>query len=323
MGYFVFVGLWTVLTLVVLFVLGVMHEPEKDSSTKPFMVCTVIVSAITFVVVTIFCSTDTVANGHIGIKKQFSSLVGTTGEGLVTHAPWQSVDSVSVQNELRTYDMTQNNSAVSADSQPVFLTVQVNYSLQRDKAVELYRETGGHFVDRILDPAVYQNVKAETANYKAIDFARNREAIRAKIEASLATEVETHGLTINNVSLKNVGFTQALSKAIEATVEAEQNAKAEQEKVKIAQAQASQKVAEAKGSAESTFVQAKADADSTLVQARADAAAQRLKQKTLTPMLVQMEAIQKLNPNVQVIVCDSQQDCVPQAFVQVPAPGGK
>jgi len=46
----------------------------------------------------------TVENGHIGIVKQFGSLVGTTGEGLVGHAPWQTVSEVSVQNELRTYD---------------------------------------------------------------------------------------------------------------------------------------------------------------------------------------------------------------------------
>ena len=46
----------------------------------------------------------TVENGHIGIVKQFGSLVGTTGEGLAGHAPWQTVSEVSVQNELRTYD---------------------------------------------------------------------------------------------------------------------------------------------------------------------------------------------------------------------------
>jgi hypothetical protein len=41
-----------------------------------------------FGLVTPLKSIDTVENGHIGILKQFGSLVGTTGEGFVTHAPW-------------------------------------------------------------------------------------------------------------------------------------------------------------------------------------------------------------------------------------------
>jgi len=314
MGWFVLTGLLIGGVLLAEFFLAAAHtEPNGRSSgfnSKPWMIAVPVMALFVWIVITAFCSTDTVANGHIGIKKQFSSLVGTTGEGLVTHAPWQSVAEVSVQNELRTYEMNQNNSAVSSDSQPVFLVVQVNYSLQRDEAVPLYRETGGHFVERILDPAVYQNVKAQTANYKAIDFAKNRELIRLKIEKALSAEVGKHGITINNVALRNVDFTQQFSQAIEKTVVAEQDAKASEQTVKIKKAEAQQKVAEAKGSAEAT-----------LVQARADAQAQKLKQKTLTPLLVQMEAIAKLNPNVQVIVCDSGKNCVPQAFVQVKPTG--
>ena len=71
----------------------------------------------------------------------------------MTTAPWQSLEEVSVQNERRDYDMTGGNAAVSSDSQAVFLIVQVNHTLERGQAVALYRETGGHFIDRILDPA--------------------------------------------------------------------------------------------------------------------------------------------------------------------------
>ena len=61
-------------------------------------------AVVLFAGVTALMSFATVENGHIGIVKQFGSLVGTTGEGLVGHAPWQTVSEVSVQNELRTYD---------------------------------------------------------------------------------------------------------------------------------------------------------------------------------------------------------------------------
>jgi regulator of protease activity HflC (stomatin/prohibitin superfamily) len=244
----------------------------------------------------------TVENGHIGIVKEFGSLVDTTGEGFVTIAPWRSLTEVSVQNEIRTYGMgmdktdqmnTTSGSAVSRDSQAIFIEAVVNYSLQRDKAVKLYRETGGQFVERILDPAVYQNTKEVTARYKAIDFAQNREVIRQDIERALAEEVQKRGITINSVSLKNVDFTDAFAAAIEQTVEAEQQAKREEAKVRISEAQAEQVRAVAEG-----------ERDKRVLEATGEAQAIRLKGQALrqNPQVLSLTAIETLNPKVQLIV---------------------
>ena len=88
-----------------------------------------------------------------------------------------------------------------------------------------------------------------TAKFKAIEFAKNRERIRREIEVAIQEEVGEHGLRINNVSLKNVDFTEALSRAIEQTVEAEQQAKRAEAQVKIKQAEAEQAIATARGQA--------------------------------------------------------------------------
>lgn len=310
MGYFVFVGL-----LIVALVAGLLVSQVVATGGRLIAGATVAGVAVLFLIVTIFSSTDTVNNGHIGIVKQFGNLVGTTDSGLVTHAPWKSVSEVSVRQELKTYDMGQTNSAVSSDSQPVFLTVQVSYTLQRAGAVETYKQTGGQFEERILDPAVYQDTKEVTAGYRAVEFAQNRERIRQQIEEKLQKDVGTikddqhHSLPsihINSVALRNVDFTPALKQAIEATVEANQNAKRAQAQVAIATAEAESKVATAKG-----------DRDSAIARAEGEAQAQRLKQKTLTPELLTQQAIEKLNPNVQVIVCDSGKQCIPNAVLSV------
>lgn len=264
------------------------------------------VALLLVVILTAFFSVDTVNPGNIGIKKSFGKLVGTTSNGIVTHNPWTSVTSVSVQNTLRVYDMTQGNSAVTSDSQPVFLTVQVNYQVKRAEAVNLYQSTGGDFINRILDPNVYQITKEVTAKYTATAFAQNREAIRKEIEQRLGNVTGPQGIQINNVSLKNVQFTPALQAAIERTVESTQNAKREEAQVRVVQAQATQRVAAAKGTAEATLTQARAVAESN-----------RLKQRTLTPGLIQMAAIDKLNPNVSVIVCNQGQICIPNAVLSV------
>lgn len=291
MGFFILASLVMIATAV-----GILWGLANSQPGITFL--SVLGGIVLLIGATIMFSAHTVENGHIGIVKRFGSLVGTTGEGLVWTAPWESLDEVSVQNELRSYDMTSDNAAVSSDSQAVFLIVQVNYSLDRAEAVSLYRETGGHFVDRILDPAVYQNTKAVTAKYKAIDFAKNRDKIRQEIETAVGSEVTGHGLVVNNVTLKNVDFTEALSRAIEKTVENEQQAKAADAQVKVKQAEAQQAIAEARG----------------------QATAQRLRQRTLTPLLIQQQAIEKLNPNVQVIVCPPRTVCIPNG---VPLDTGK
>ena len=274
-------------------------------------IATIVSVIILTVVVTGFKTVKTVENGHIGIVKQFGSLVGTTGEGLVFIGPWQSLTQVSVQNEVKSYNMYDSGvdtvgAAVSSDSQPVFMTVAVDYSLDRSQAVALDRITGGQYVLRKLDKAVPQITKEVTAQYKATEFAKNREAIRLEMIKRLNATLGPIGLTINTVSLTNVDFTDALKKAIESTVEAEQNAKRAEAQVKIKLAEADQLVAAAQGIAKAN-----------ITEAQGEARANRLRQATLTPLLVQKLAIEKLNPNVEVIICDTKAICIPNAGSKV------
>lgn len=305
MGYFIFVGL-----IFLALVAGLLASRVVATNGSVIAFGSVAGAIVLFLVVTAFSSLTTINPGHIGIEKSFGKLVGTTGNGWIKHSPWSSVQSLSVQNELRVYDMTQNNSAVTSDSQPVFLTVQVNYQVERAHAVDLYQSTGGDYINRILDPNVYQFTKEVTAEYTATAFAQNREEIRNKIENKLGKKLRPEGIQINNVSLKNVQFTPALQAAIERTVEANQNAKQALAQVQVVKAEADQRVARATG-----------EAEAQVTIARAKAEAQRLQQKTLTPALLTQQAIDKLNPNVQVIVCDSGKTCIPNAVLAVAGQG--
>lgn len=304
MAFFVLLVLILIVGAVLFFGGRIAHSENPQGAGSLVAVLGAGGAIVLLLIVTAYLSVTVVQPGNIGIKKSFGSLTGSTSNGTQFHNPWTTVTSVSVQNTLRVFDMTQGNSAVTADSQPVFLTVQVNYQIKRAEAVQLYQSTGGDYINRILDPNVYQFTKEVTAKYTATAFAQNREAIRREIEQRLGNAVGPQGIQINNVSLKNVQFTTALQAAIERTVESTQNAKREEAQVRVVQAQAAQKVAKAKG-----------DAEATLTQAKADAASQRLKQRTLTPLLVQMAAIDKLNPNVSVIVCPQHTNCVPNAVL--------
>lgn len=329
MGYFIFIALLAIATIAVVVGLGLAETDATEGdhygrgATEEFkargwQAATVGAAIVAFLLVTVLFTTDTVDNGHVGLKKQFGAYApGATDDGLVTHAPWQSIVQVSVQDEKRTYKMgsqgidtgnvkvdVTGGSAVSRDSQAISLFVQVNYSLGKECVVPLYKSTGGHFLERILDNAVFQHAKSNTASYAATEFAANREKVRQSIEDDLAREVKGRCINVQNVSLLDVGYSPGLSAAIEKTVEAKQRAVAAEAQVAVSEAEAKQKIATANGSAQSL-----------LIDARATSLAQKLRQKTLTPELIQQQAIEKLNPNVSVIVCAAGKVCIPQAVI--------
>lgn len=275
---------------------------------------TIVGVLVAFIAVTGYNTVKTVENGHIGIVKQFGSLVGTTGEGLVFIAPWRTLAVVSVQNEVKTYGMYDNGenavgAAVSSDTQPVYMTVAVDYSLERDEAVSLYKITGGDFVARKLDKAVPQITKEVTATYKAVEFARNREVIRLEIGKRLNAAMKPLGIAINVVSLTHIDFTEALKKAIEGTVEAEQLAKKAEAQVAIKKAEAEQLVASANGIAEAN-----------IKEAEGEAKANKLREQALTPAILQKLAIETLNPKVQLIYCPPSSVCLPNGGTITPLP---
>ena len=108
----------------------------------------------------------------------------------------------------------------------------------------------------------------------------------------------------------NLGFSQVYTDSIEAKQKQVQDAQRAQARVAQVEAEARQKVAEAEG-----------EAKSNVARARGEAQANRLRRQSLTPALIQWEAIQKLNPNVAIIVCPPQTVCVPNSGI-VPVQGG-
>ncbi len=121
--------------------------------------------------------------------------------------------------------------------------------------------------------------KRITAQYKAVDFAKNRGEIRRQVEELLQAEMTPVGIQVNKVSLKNVDFTDALKKAIEATVANEQNAKAA--------------IASARGEATATRLRAEAEANKIRLEGRALAQ---------NPQILRKLAIEKLNPAIKLVV---------------------
>jgi prohibitin 2 len=163
----------------------------------------------------------------------------------------------------------------------------------------------------IVDARVPQVFKEVTATYQTQEITAQREQLREKTRTRLALELAPYDIKVVDVFVTNLGFSQVYTDSIEAKQKQVQDAQRAQARVAQVEAEARQKVAAAEG-----------EAKANVARARGESTANRLRQRSLTPLLIQQQAIEKLNPNVQVIICPPQTVCVPNSFVPVESGNG-
>lgn len=254
----------------------------------------------------------TVGQREVAIVYSFSgTITGKRDPGVVTIAPWQHIKKENVGIQHDEWSFGQDNSAVSRDQQKVFANLAVNYQIDTDNVIDLYKRVGPSWKTIIVDARVPQVFKETTATYQTQDITAQRERLREETRTRLAAELSPYDIKVIDVFVTNLGFSQTYTEAIEAKQKQVQDAQRAQAKVNQVKAEAEQKVAAADG-----------EAKANIARARGDAVSNRLRQQSLTNKLIQWEAIQKLNPNVSIIVCPPQTVCIPNSGV-VPVPSGR
>jgi regulator of protease activity HflC (stomatin/prohibitin superfamily) len=237
-----------------------------------------------WLVLTLFFFTfTTIEAGHVGLVKTFGNYTATMTPGWNSKFPWQTVDDadVRVQSKHIVMDGGAGGSAVSAETQPVYATVTLNYSVDPAHVLDLYRNVGPRYYDSIIAPRVQQVFKSATVEYKTIEVAPNREKIRVDVQQILDRQLDQYGINVTDFLIENLDFAPEFVAAITDKQVATQQAEAARAKVEQAKQEAQQAIAKARGEAESIRVRGLA--------------------LRRSPEVLQLEAIEKLNPNVQAI----------------------
>jgi len=256
-----------------------------------------------------FMMVKTVGQREVAIVYSFSgTITGKRDPGVVTIAPWQHIKKENVGIQHQEFGFEETNAAVSKDQQKVFANLAVNYQVDPAKVVDLYKRVGPSWKSIIVSSRVPQVFKETTATYQTQEITAQREQLRRETRERLAAELAPYDIKVVDVFVTNLGFSKSYSDAIEAKQKQVQDAQRAEAKIREARAIAQQQVEAAKG-----------ERDANIARAEGDARANRLRQKSLTPMLVQWEAIQKLNPNVSLVICPPNSVCVPNAGV-IPQP---
>lgn len=243
---------------------------------------------------------STVPTGYTGILTTFGRVEDRTmSAGVHFTAPWQKI----VKLDNRTQKVEINTQAFSSDIQQVDLKMSVNYCIDQATAQNLYKTVGKDYYNTVLYPRILENTKAIFAKYTAENLLAHRESLSDQVHDLLAIDAANYGITIINLSIEDIDFSDAFTNAVEAKQVAAQNkltAETQQAQKTMEQEQiAKRRIIDANAAAEEAKIQAEADLEVTKIQADAaeyaglkEAAKNKAISEWLTDTLIQYYYIQ-------------------------------
>lgn len=267
----------------------------------------VVIAGLWIVLATLSHSVHEVEAGHVGVVRTFGAITDQTSAGLKLTWPFQTLEEASVRVER--YDVG-DIEAFSKETQDVFMRATVNYQVSPRAIQTLYRQVGPNYIDTLLRPRVINFFKETTVTYRTVDIAPNREEIRQRVKERLTRDLEPFSIDIVDLLIENVDFRQEFKSAIEAKQVATQEALRQQQLIEARKAEAQQKIETARG-----------DAEAVRIAAEAQAEANRLLAQSLTPEVIQFQALQKLSDNVQIALLPSGEGVIidPTTLLNPPA----
>jgi regulator of protease activity HflC (stomatin/prohibitin superfamily) len=174
----------------------------------------------------------------------------------------------------------------SKDGSEFHVSPLLNYSVKRERVPYIfakYRVELSMIESGFLKTAVYDAFRVVANSYTADALISNRQEFEKKVREVLVDQLEPEGFILSQFT-SNLIYPETFKKAIEAKNNAVQTALTAENQVKTAEAEAKIKIARAEGNAKAM-----------LTNARAEAEANQLKQRTLTPMLIQQQWIERWN----------------------------
>lgn len=215
----------------------------------------IVIGAVLAVIAIIFAlNCFSVINvGERGVVVGFGKVKGTLTEGINFVNPLYSVKTFNIRNNK--YEATANSA--SSDIQKVVVSVAVNYNINEASVATLYATYGEDYINKVFLQNVQESVKSVSAQYPATELITKRDEVKAAIKEKLASTT-SDVITITDIAITNIEFSDSFDAAIEAKVTAEQNALASKNKLEQTKYEADQRVAQAKGEAEAIKIQAAA-----------------------------------------------------------------
>ena len=183
-----------------------------------------------------------------------------------------------LSHKYETYDIKVQQAVIetqaySSDGQTMDIELVIQYQIQSDKAIEIYKNYGGlEMLENKIETVSTEKMKSVLSQKSAMTIIETRATVSPDVEQSIMNAITNdYYVNITSVVLTDISFTDTFEKVIEDKMVAEQQklqAQYEKEKAII---QAEQELEVAKKQAEAQLEKAKKQAESELVLAQAEA----------------------------------------------------
>lgn len=195
--------------------------------------------------------------------------------------------------------------ARTSDGQVVLVDASVIFSVDPNKVVDVHIRWQNRYVDGVVR-SLSRGVIRDSVSQYGIEqvYSTHRVEMTDTIKAELTRRFADNGLFLVDFVLRNIAFSEEYSASVEQKQIAEQLAQQAAFIVEQRRQEAEQARQVAQGLADAVVIAAQGDAEARLIEAEAEAQAIELLAAALAlnPDVLTLEYIQKLAPNIQVML---------------------
>lgn len=264
---------------------NVTPTPKKKRKMPKFVLILALLAVVAIFVAS--TCTSVVPTGYTGILTTFGRVADyTLDAGFHFKSPFQQVTLMDNREQKTAF----STMAFSSDIQQVDVQGSINYNINKQTAMNLFKDVGVGYYNTLVNPRMQENLKAVFSKYTAEELISSRDKLSVEIREALSAEMDSYGINIISVSIENIDFTDAFTEAVEAKQVAQQSKlKAEIEQAQQtheAQQQAERQKIAAEAEANVQKIEADAAAYAIRTRAEAEAEANRLIAESLTEELI-------------------------------------
>ena len=130
---------------------------------------------LVWIVVTGVFSIALIGQRQVGIVYNFSgTITGQKSSGTVVIAPWQHIQTENIGVQREDFVLDQSNAAVSSDQQAIYADLSLNYRVDPQHVLSLYKSVGPSWKAILLDSRVLQDFKEITSQFTAEQITTQR-----------------------------------------------------------------------------------------------------------------------------------------------------
>ncbi|MBE0688964.1 MAG: hypothetical protein IH587_02435 [Anaerolineae bacterium] len=198
--------------------------------------------------------------------------------------------------------------ARTVDGQEVRIDVTVLFSIDPDKGNTIHERWQNRYTDDFIRPTARGIIRDVVSGFRAAAiYGLERGEMEVDIQSQLNQRMSEEGLTLTDLLVRDITFTDEFAQSIERAQIAEQRAAESRFQVEQRVAEADQARAVAQGERDAEIARAEGEAQAIILRAQAEAEGLRLVSEQIqqNPDLIQYEYVRRLADNINIALVPS------------------